>query len=109
MLVKWPLSFPVLLVHSLGNMRASDCLLFLGVGSLGLACTTGKVYKWTFLLLVLKKLSSTMTVGDHQGRNLELTSQDRGAQYPLSRLPSSCFARLPFSTSQSRVIIAVWG
>lgn len=50
---------------ALGNMRASSCLLFLGVGSLGLAGTTSKVYKWTLLLLVLKKLSSTMTVGDH--------------------------------------------
>lgn len=51
-------------LDALGSMRASGFLLFLGVGSLGLA-GTNKVCEWTLLLLVLKKLSSILTVGDH--------------------------------------------
>lgn len=51
-------------LDALGSMTASGSLVFLGVGSLGLAGTI-KVFEWTLLLLVLKELSSILTVGGH--------------------------------------------
>lgn len=49
-------------LDALGSMTASGSLLFLVVGSQGLAGTI-KVCEWMLLLLVLKELSSILTVG----------------------------------------------